>query len=403
LKGEFSNGMKILMVSSFLPYPLTSGGHIRLYNLIKNLSNRHNITLICEKRDYQTEEDVDEIKKICTKVITVRRKKQWSVSNILKTGFSSDPFLLTGHKSEEMKSLIRDELVKTSFDLIHVETFYVLQNIPKTFLPVVLAEHNIEYLVYKKYSDLSLSFVRPFLYIDVVKIKRKEEAAWKKVDKLIAVSEVEKRLMKRRDVVLVPNGVDTKKFTFRNFEKIGNERKVLFIGDFRWLQNRDALEFILKEIWPRVIKELSELNKKIDLKLWVVGKNIPDNLKKYESKDIIFEKNQKLETPEIFRRSYLLLAPLRAGGGTSYKILEAMSSGVGVVTTSLGIEGLSAKNGTHVLASESSIDLANCVVNLLTDSSLYRKLTHNARNFVEENYDWEKISVKLEKVYMSSL
>ena len=85
MKGEFSNGMKILMVSSFLPYPLTSGGHIRLYNLIKNLSNRHNITLICEKRDYQTEEDVDEIKKICTKVITVRRKKQWSVSNILKT------------------------------------------------------------------------------------------------------------------------------------------------------------------------------------------------------------------------------------------------------------------------------------------------------------------------------
>lgn len=395
--------MKILLVSSFLPFPLTSGGHIRLYNLIKSLSIRHNITLICEKRDYQTQEDVEEVKKICSKVITVKRKKQWSISNVLKTGFSSDPFLLTGHKSDEMKSLIRDELVKESFDLIHVETFYVLQNVPKTFLPIVLVEHNIEYLVYKKYSDLASPLLKPFLYVDVLKIKRKEEAAWRKADKLIAVSEVEKKLMKRLDVFIVPNGVDTKKFTFRNFEKISDERRVLFIGDFRWLQNRDALEFILKEIWPKVIKELSDLNKKLDLKLWVVGKNIPDNFKKYESKNIVFEKNQKLETPEIFRKSYLLLAPLRAGGGTSYKILEAMSSGVGVVTTNLGIEGLSAKDGTHVLSAENSIDLANCVVNLLTDASLYRKLTHNGRNFVEESYDWEKIASQLEKVYMTSL
>src|SRR3990167_10622501 len=161
--------MKILVISSYLPYPLFSGGHIRLYNLIKNLSNDNEITLICEKRDFQTEEDVEKVEKICKKVITVKRKKQWSAPNILKTGFSTDPFLLVGHKSEEMKNLIRDELVRESYDLIHVETFYVLQNIPKTSLPKVLVEHNIEYLVYKKYSDLASPLLRPLLYIDVLK------------------------------------------------------------------------------------------------------------------------------------------------------------------------------------------------------------------------------------------
>ena len=218
--------MKILVISSYLPFPLHSGGHIRLYNLIKNLSNDNEITLICEKRDSQTDEDVEKVKKICKKVITVKRKKQWSFSNIIKTGFSFDPFLLVGHKSDEMKDLIRDELVKENFDLIHVETFYVLQNLPdgeaglpKVSMPIILAEHNIEYLVYKRYADLASPLLRPILNIDVLKIKNKEEQAWKKVFKLIAVSEAEKKIMKRADTVIIPNGVDTNKFKFRSFDK----------------------------------------------------------------------------------------------------------------------------------------------------------------------------------------
>lgn len=395
--------MKILVISSYLPFPLYSGGHIRLYNLIKNLSDDNEITLICEKRDFQTDEDVEKVKKICKKVITVKRKKQWSLSNIIKTGFSLDPFLLVGHKSEEMKDLIRDELVKENFDLIHVETFYVLQNLPKVSMPIILAEHNIEYLVYKRYADLASPFLRPILNIDVLKIKNKEEQAWKKAFKLIAVSEAEKKIMKRADTVIIPNGVDTDKFKFRSFDKIGSEKRVLFIGDFKWLQNRDALEYILSQIWPKIKQQLSLLHQDIDLKLWVVGRSLPESFKKYSDREIIFDTRNKMEAWEIFRKSYLLLAPLRAGGGTSYKVLEAMSTGVGVVTTNLGIDGLGAKSGVHVLSAENSDELANCVVNLITDHSLYRKLILNSRRFIEENYDWKIISDKLNKVYMSSL
>ena len=109
--------MKILIVSSYLPYPLKSGGEIRLYNLIKNISEKHEITLICEMRDYQTKEDIVEVKQFCKKVITVKRKKQWSAANILKTGLSMNPFLIVGHTSEEMKLAIKDELVSLSFNI----------------------------------------------------------------------------------------------------------------------------------------------------------------------------------------------------------------------------------------------------------------------------------------------
>lgn len=396
--------MKILMISSYLPFPLYSGGHIRLYNLLENLSKDHDITLICEKRDYQTKEDVMEVKKVCKKVITVVRKKQWSVKNILKTGFSTEPFLIVGHTSEELKLAIRDELVRQNYDLIHVETFYVYQNLPKVSIPVVLVEHNIEYLIYERYAKLANPLLKPFFYADMLKLKKKEQEAWKKADKLVAVSNIEKRLMKRADVSIVPNGVDTNNFKFRSFAQIPDEKRVLFIGDFKWLQNRDALEFILKEVWPNIIGKLEAVSKNTNLKLWIVGKNIPENLKSLaNAKNIILDENNKEETSLIFRKSYILLAPLRVAGGTSYKILEAFASGVAVVTTNLGIEGLEAKNQTHVLSGETPLDIVDLTCNLLLDHSLYKRLTINARKLVEEKYDWKIIAKKLNEVYMSCL
>src|SRR5205809_8003143 len=97
--------MKILLVSSYLPCTLLSGGNVRLYNVIKELSVNHSITLVCEIRDYQTQEDIKEVAKFCTEVITVPRKKQWSVQNILKTAASMYSFLLIGHtsRSEERR------------------------------------------------------------------------------------------------------------------------------------------------------------------------------------------------------------------------------------------------------------------------------------------------------------
>lgn len=394
--------MKILMVSSYLPYPLYSGGQVRLYNLLKNLSKEHEITLICERRNNQTEDDIEEVKKICKRVITVERLKQWSIGNILKTGFSMDPFLIVGHTNEELRLAIRDELVRESYDLIHVETFYVYQNLPRVSIPVVLVEHNVEYLVYERFAKLANPVLKPFFLLDVLKLKKKELEAWKKADKLVAVSNAEKRVMKRADIDVVPNGVDTNSFRFRSSEEIPAEKRILFIGDFKWLQNVDAAENILKHIWPRISLKLSESKEKQNLKLWLVGRNIPTKIKNLATgKNIILDENNKNETNEIFRKAYVLLAPIRAGGGTSYKIIEAMASGTAVVTTNLGIEGLEAKNNIHVLASEHEDEMANLILDLVSDHSLYRKITLNARKLVEEKYDWKIIAEKLNEVYES--
>ncbi len=398
--------MKILVVSSFLPYPLFSGGHIRLYNIIKELAKNHTVTLVCEKRIYQTEEDVAAVKKYCEEVITIDRRKQWSFPNVLRTGFSPFSFLLVGHTNDEMKRSITRLLNQKSFDVIHVETFYVMQNLPDTYFPVLLVEHNIEHLVYKRYAKRASLILRPLLYFDVIKLKYWEEVFWNKATKLVAVSEEEKKIMGREDTEVVPNGVDLQKFKVQSskFKVKKQEKRVLFIGDFKWIQNRDAVTWLLKEIWPHFSRQRRDSRGKPKIMLWIVGKKIPDSIRKLTTDPhVVFDENAPDDTAEIFEKADVLLAPIRIGGGTSFKILEAMASGVPVITTPLGREGIDAKGKEEILLAKTTEEFVENIDNIFDNEKLYIKIAQNARKLIEEKYDWKIIVKKLEQAYQDAI
>lgn len=401
--------MNILILASYLPYPLTNGGNVRLFNLIKRLSEKHELTLICEKRKYQNDHDLNMVKQYCQKVITFDRRRQWSFSNVLKTGFSLNSFLVSGHSLKTMKEKIKDELVSGKFDIVHVETFYILQNLPNTKLPIVLAEHNIEYMVYKRFADNAHVLLRPVLYLDIMKMRINEKMAWSKADKLLAVSEQDKRLMQRDDVVIIPNGIDLdsfpmKKPTVKEYRSLARHiiqprKELLFIGDFKWMQNKDAVRWIIKDIWPFLLRAIED---EMKIKLCIVGKNLPENIKNLNSYDSVeFILDASDITAKIYKSADILLAPLRISGGSSFKILEAMASGVPVVTTLRGISGFDAEPDKHALIADDTRSFVEQTVRLLRDKDLYRQIALNGRQLVEEKYNWDIIAQKLDEVYKS--
>ncbi len=388
--------MKILMLTPYLPYPLLSGGQIRTYNLLKNLAFKHEITLFSFIREAKELAEIKELKKYCQEVKVIQRRKAWDWKNILLAAFTPYPFLVSIYISLSLRSLIKQELTTKKYDLIHAETFYVMPNLPKTQLPILLVEQTIEYLVYQNFvSNLNFWPIKPLLYFDVAKIQFWEKYYWRKAARLATMSELDKKIVeesvKKTPVDVVANGVD---FSFFNQIKIKKRKEptVLFVGNFKWLPNKDAALFLVKEVWP-LIKTQMPL-----AKLWIVGKNPSREIKSLGTKDIKIDE-QIEDIREAFGSASVLLAPIRNGRGTKYKVLEAMATGLPVVTTPLGIEGIEAKAGNEVLVGKEPAILAKQTVKLLKNKELGERIAKKAKKLVKEKYNWKKISQDLDKIY----
>lgn len=390
--------MKILMITPYLPYPLVSGGQIRTYNLLKNLANKHKITLASFIRYDDERKFIKELNPFCQKVIVFKRRKAWSPINILFSAITPFPFLVSIYFDLTVRFKIKKELENEKYDLIHAETFYVMPNIPKTSVPIFLVEQVIEYLVYQRFVEglpTTFSPVKPFLFLDVAKIKWWERYYWKKAKRLAAMSNEDRafiqKLQPNLKVDVIANGVDVEYFE-KTIKVSPKTPTVLFVGQFKWLPNRDATKFLVHEIWPKIKSQIK------DARLWIVGRNPPVDILSLKSPDTKVDGGVE-DIRAAYGGANVLLAPIRNGRGTKYKILEAMATKTPIVGTKLAIEGIDVKNGQEALVAESPGDLANLTVEVLKTPKLGQKLASNAYKLVSKDYNWKKISTELDRVY----
>lgn len=394
--------MKILMLTPYLPYPLWSGGQIRTFNLLKNLAKKHEITLFSFIRNESEKKHLNVLKKYCEEVRFFVKRPPWSLTSLVLAASSFYPLVVCLYLNKNVKKAIQEVNSKKHFHLIHAETFYVMPNIPESNIPIILAEQTIEYLVYRHHLDTVKNPLKKILMNwDVLKINFWEKRFWKKAKRVIAMSQADKLLMKTRDsnlkVDLVPNGVDTDFFSFRKNPKLNKIKTILFVGNFKWLQNREAVTFLMANVWPKVKAVLG--NK---VRLWIVGKFPPHEIKKSHDREVTV--SDDIDDIRIaYKKADVLLAPIYGPGGTRYKILESMAAGVPVVTTSTGIEGLHAENFRDALIADDAAGLADMTVKVLTDNNLYQRLAQNGRKMVDQKFSWRGIVQKLDAIYQKSV
>ncbi len=390
--------MRVLMLTPYLPYPPSSGGQIRSYNLIKQLSKKHDITLYSLIKHDEERRYIGELEKYCTQVKVFKRPtKPWTLANILKTGMGPYPFLMIRNFSPAEKSDLADVLKNEKFDIIHAETFYVSLHIPQTDIPIVLVDQTIEYEVYQHFvENFKWKLLRPLLMIDVLKIKLWETRYWKKAARVIALSERDansmKKLVPSLNVAVVPNGVGE---DLMENVPLHFCQKIIFVGNYAWLQNVEAVNILVREIFPRVKKYVS------DAKLIIVGQNT-DKIPSINDKDAEVV-DLKIEDIGGIQKAYheggIMVAPLYGPSGARLKIVGAMAAKLPVVTTSIGILGIDAEDGEHVLLADTYDEIAQKAVKLLTDKKLYKKIALSARYLVEDKYTYETIAEKLDYVY----
>lgn len=395
--------MKILMLTPYLPYPPSSGGQVRSYNLIKNLSKDHEITLFSLIKNEGERKYISELEKYCHKVRVFNRPASpWTLKNIFRTGFSLYPFLVIRNLSGEEKEAVGEELNTEKYDLIHAETFYVMPHIPETEVPILLVDQTIEFQVYLHFVKNNKNFfLKPFLYIDIFKIKYWELQFWKKANMVVAVSDSDKEkmesLVKGLKVRVVPNGAGEDLMNVWKKRRPEKQPTIFFQANFSWLQNIEAAQHLAKNVFPLIKEKIK------DARCWIVGQSAKEKIGALQSKDVEIINLSNSDTQGVidaYSRATVFVAPLEGPGGTRLKILGAMAAGVPVVTSKIGIEGIDARLGKEVLVADSWEEMAEKVFLLVNNKKLYQDIAEAARSLVEEKYSYKSVANILSGIYV---
>ena len=232
--------MKILMLTPYVPYPPSSGGQIRTFNLLKYLSQKNQITLVCLYKNNEEKKYLKTLQRYCNKIYPCKRaEKPWQIKNIIKTIFSPLPFLIVRNFSDEAKKTIEFLLKNEKFDVIHAETFYIMPHLPSTKIPIILVEQTIEYRVYQHFVNSLFFLFRPFFYFDILKLKYWERFYWKKTNIVAAVSKTDEENIKKLEphlkTAIIPNGAGdemiVKKLPKKKFKRTHSSfsRKLLLV------------------------------------------------------------------------------------------------------------------------------------------------------------------------------
>jgi len=390
------------MVTPYVPYPPSSGGQIRTFNLLKHLSVNNEITLVALYKNQKEKKYYSFLKNFCKKIYLCQRpEKPWQVKNIFKTIFSLSPFLVVRNFSFEAQAIIKMLLEKEKFNVIHAETFYVMPHIPKTNTPIVLVEQTIEYNVYRHFVNSLPFYLRLLLYfdIDIIKLKYWEKFYWKKANIVVAVSNPDEKIIKREEkdikTSVIPNGAGDEMIIDKLEKKDLKKPVIFFQGNFFWLQNAEAAQFLIKKIYPSLIKKIP------GIRIVIAGQNAKKlgRINKGGIKVVDISSDDTDQVKKLFGEATLFIAPIFGPGGTRLKILAAMGSGVPVISTVTGVQGLDVIDEKHILLAENPNQFINQISIIIKKKNIYEQIRKNAYRLVKEKYLWGNIADKLEAVY----
>ena len=404
--------LRIAVLDEELPYPLTSGKRIRTFNLLSRLAERHRITLLCHRHADAAETAAAEpvFRKLGIDTIVVPR----AVPPKSGAGFyarlpgnllSPLPFSVSTHTSPELVAAVAQYAQETPPHVWHCEWTPYAQVLRRALgsrlkrVPWLVVAHNVESLIWRRYAETEEQpMKRWYVRRQWKKFEKFEKWAFAHATWSVAVSERDAELIRSdmngtEQTEVVDNGVDTEYFRpQRDVER--DPRRMLFLGSLDWRPNQDAVKLLLDSIFPQV--RAAEPRATLSL----VGRQPPDWMRQQAA--AIPGVSLFANVPDV--RPYLatcgmLVVPLRVGGGSRLKILEALATATPVVSTRVGAEGLNLIPDQHLTITDDETGIANAALQLMQDPEFYADQADEGRRLVVRDYDWQSLSLKLEEVW----
>ncbi|MBJ2249241.1 glycosyltransferase family 4 protein [Pseudomonas haemolytica] len=395
--------MRILWIVPYLPWPTTSGGKTRQYHLLRTLSERgHRITLLVQSKTLADDAVHAALEPLLERLIVVPRRPLKHPLTLLGGVFAPWPLLTTVNGLSAPLQTRFTQLLNEHWDVIQVEHSYSLQPFLRTLQQrqreFVLTEHNLESSLGGATYDRFPKWAGPFVQYDQWRCRQWERKAFDGAAHVIAVTEADAQAMRplsSTPVSVVVNGVDSR--AFAEVSADAQSQRLLFVGNYEYAPNLDAVQWLAEEIFPRVWLQCP------NARLAVAGYGLPEHWRTRWPDERIEWLGFVPDLCALQRRCAGFVAALRHGGGSKLKVLEAMAAGLPLVSTAQGVSGLAVQPQAHYLAGESTEALADAIVRLLDEPSLARQLADAARDYARQYHDWAVAGNELEHIYRTLL
>lgn len=403
--------MRILWVSHLLPYPPKGGVLQRSHHLIRQAARRHEVHLVAlSQRGQQptarhVEEATAEFSRICARVRVFpipsdHSRWRWASMAAL-TFFRSTPYDVNWLENRALHAAIGEFASSGHFDLVHVDTIGLIPYAaPFARTPVVLNHHNIESQMMRRRAEKEpVHWKRLYFRREGAKLERLERAVCPGVAMNLVVSALDAArlhgLVGEGRVRVVDNGVDVDYFTPGAG---GGERDggLIFAGGMNWYPNREAVLFFLREVWPALSADRAAR------RVTIVGQDPPGELLAAARDPRISAPGYVPDVRPYLDAASIYICPIRDGGGTRLKVLDALAMAKPLVATALAVEGLELEEEVHYLRAEEPADYVRQIRRLEGDDALRTRLARAGRALVERRYAWDVIGRELELAYQEA-
>jgi len=396
---ETPERFSILFVYTTMPCPATDGGKIRVLNLIRHLSRIHRVTFLCFNVSPTDEQGAKYLREMGIEVLMVRWEQN-KPTTVLRSLAQRKPLTVAKYHSPEMVENMKNLLGSRKFEIIHFEMIHAgqfLSDIPvKREVKTVLGEQNIDSDVWHRLARTEQNLLKKLIfYLQYRSFMNYESRICGRFDVCICVSKEDSNKLALscpdKAIEVVPNGVDMDYYEPGDVEE--DEARIVFTGSMDWQPNEDAVLYFCHHIFPLIKAKLPNII------FYIVGSNPTDRVLKLREMQGVIVTGFVEDVRPYMANAAVYVVPLRVGGGTRLKILEALAMKKAVISTAIGCEGLDLQPDKHLLVADDPRQFADGIVQLIEDRSLRRRLGEDGRVFVRERYDWKAVVNMLDRVY----
>lgn len=391
--------MNILLLTQVVPFPPDSGPKIKTYHMLRWLASEHDVTLVSFARNQAEEAAAQALKPLCRAVHTVPLQRSRALDALALARSVSDPrpLVMLRDESAPLRRLLAGLVEREAFDLVHADQLNMAQfALDLGGLPAVLDLHNAVWTIFARLARTAHGPRRWMLLRETARLRRYEAEVCRRAAAVLAVSDADRAALQQVagpvPIDVVPIAVDVREQPL--VARDADANAALSVATMYWPPNVDGVCWFGREIYPQVRREHPSAP------FYVVGARPAREVRELAAQQPgVVVTGYVPELEPYHRKTAAFVVPLRSGSGMRVKILEAFARGLPVVSTTIGCEGIDARDDEQLLIADEPQQFAEAVGRLVRDRQLGDRLVQGGRQLAERLYDWRAVCPAINATY----